>query len=112
MKRVDELHSLLQAITDELIALRWWEQEPPPAGALASPEPFCCDTLRFEQWLQWVFIPRLHHMIAHQQPLPTRCEITPMGEESWRGHRPEPRTLLALLARIDELLSQPSRPLH
>ncbi|WP_258876037.1 YqcC family protein, partial [Pseudomonas aeruginosa] len=27
--------------------------------ALASPEPFCVDTLALEQWLQWIFLPRM-----------------------------------------------------
>lgn len=45
--------SLLQQMEDNMRAISLWEGVSPPATAFASELPFCVDTLRFSQWLQW-----------------------------------------------------------
>lgn len=76
-----QILSLLIDIEAELRRLQQWQHEPPPAEALASVEPFCVDTLTFAQWLQFVFLPRMHALAAVRQLPPGRCEIKPMAEE-------------------------------
>ena len=52
-----------QHLTDLQIAMRIhkvWETTPPSEEALANPQPFCIETLTPTQWLQWIFIPRMH----------------------------------------------------
>lgn len=49
-----KLHDLAQCLLEieaELRRLGWWSEQAPQATALASREPFCVDTLAFEQWL-------------------------------------------------------------
>ena len=36
-----------------------------------STMPFMYDTLQVEEWLQWVFVPRLHALLDANAPLPT-----------------------------------------
>ncbi len=81
-----------------------WVSQAPSAAALASSAPFACDTMPFEQWLQFMFIPRMRLMIASNQPLPTSIALLPMGEYVYTNqqHLVE---LLAVLGAIDELLS-------
>ncbi|OYW90485.1 MAG: pseudouridine synthase, partial [Pseudomonadales bacterium 32-61-5] len=50
--RVPELAEQLLLIERELRVLGVWEALSPDPQALASREPFCVDTLSFEQWLQ------------------------------------------------------------
>ncbi len=58
-RRVPALAEQLLLIERELRALGVWAMEAPSLEALASQEPFCVDTLSFEQWLQWIFLPRM-----------------------------------------------------
>ncbi|MGC3710920.1 YqcC family protein, partial [Pseudomonas aeruginosa] len=46
-------------IERELRALGRWSESSPAPEPLASPEPFCVDTLALEQRLQWIFLPRM-----------------------------------------------------
>ncbi|MEF0565218.1 YqcC family protein, partial [Pseudomonas aeruginosa] len=55
-RRVYALADQLLLIERELRALGWWSESSPAPEALASPEPFCVDTLALEQWLQWIFL--------------------------------------------------------
>jgi uncharacterized protein YqcC (DUF446 family) len=51
-----------------------------PAEALASVEPFSVDTLDFEQWLQWIFLPRMKMILEQDLPLPNASGIQEMAE--------------------------------
>lgn len=102
----------LPAIADELLlierALRQageWAQTPPSAEALASVEPFCVDTLGFEQWLQWIFLPRMKVILEQGLALPNASGILAMAEMVYM-HRPgEGGELMASLRRFDSLIS-------
>ena len=95
----------LMDIEAEMRILRWWDVVPPSAQALASTIPFCADTLEFYQWVQFVFLPRMHALVEQRLPLPTACGIAPMLEESSRASGRESANLLKLFARIDQLLA-------
>lgn len=97
--------STLLDIEGEMRNLRWWDAAPPSAQALASTLPFCADTLEFYQWVQFVFLPRMHALIEQRLPLPTACGITPMLEESNRVSGRESPQLIRLFSRIDQLLA-------
>lgn len=80
-----QIASLLIDIEVELRRLQQWEREAPSPEALASVEPFCVDTMTFAQWLQFIFLPRMHALAAARQLPPGRCEISPMAEEYFGG---------------------------
>ncbi len=101
-------HDLAATLIDLEAALRslnHWESQSPPAEALRSEQPFAVDTLKFNQWLQFIFIPRMRFLIEQRADLPDRCGITPMAEEFYRGQQLPVADLLAALERIDDLLS-------
>jgi uncharacterized protein YqcC (DUF446 family) len=97
-------HLLL--IERELRRQGWWQAEPPSAEALASVEPFSVDTLDFDQWLQWVFLPRMKMIIEQDLPLPNASGILAMAEMVYADRAEQSRGLRASLARFDELISQ------
>jgi uncharacterized protein YqcC (DUF446 family) len=101
----DELRDLLTALEQELHVQHRWESTPPDEQALSSTEPFAVDTLEFDQWLQWIFLPKLHQLLDRQLPLPQRCAVHPMAEEVYPGDDPAGQRLLAILSNIDALLS-------
>ena len=72
---------LLDELSDTLKVHQLWSNTPPNTAAFASTAPFCYDTMRFEQWLQFVFIIKMKQLIAANQPLPKGAYITPMAEQ-------------------------------
>lgn len=106
--RVNELAEHLLLIERELRVLGWWQEQAPSAEALASQEPFCVDTLTFEQWLQWVFLPRMKQLLEAGAALPSVSGIQPMAEMVYREQSGVARRLLELLGEFDRLLTRTS----
>jgi uncharacterized protein YqcC (DUF446 family) len=102
----DTLADLLNAVEAELRCQGRWDASRPPANALASNQPFAVDFLTFDQWLQWILLPRLRELLATDAPLPTDCAIQPMAEEVYAEQAPDAQRLVALIGRIDRLLTR------
>ncbi|CAM4372486.1 YqcC family protein [Shewanella livingstonensis] len=83
-----------------------WSDVPPPVSDMTSTAPFCCDVMAFEQWLQFIFIPKMTELVAQQQPLPTNMALAPMAEHVWQSV-PYGGVMIAQLQQFDILLSQP-----
>lgn len=103
--RLLEVADHLLLIERELRQQGWWEDAPPSATALASVEPFCVDTLDFNQWLQWVFLPRMKLILEQDMPLPNASGILVMAQIAYANRAEQSRQLRQLLARFDELIS-------
>ena len=106
------MHDIYQRVVDVLLeleaemrALGWWEEEKPSATALASQQPFCVDQLAFEQWLQWIFLPRMKAIVEAGQPLPTQSAIFVYAEECLRHLSSRSAHFLALMKRFDKLVT-------
>lgn len=96
---------LLTLMESELKALNLWQVAPPSVEALASVQPFCCDTLAFEQWLQFVLIPRMGALIAGHHPLPSNIAVAPMAQEAFKPLGGNASNLISAIAQFDALLS-------
>ena len=107
MGHSDGVAVLLIDIEAHLRQMNLWEDQPPPAEALASSQPFCIDTLSFTQWLQFVFLPTLHGLIETGETLPAECAIAPMAEEYFSGLGLAAGALERTLLSIDRVLSRP-----
>ncbi|MCB1863875.1 MAG: YqcC family protein [Chromatiales bacterium] len=97
---------LLDDIERELQRLSLWDDEPPPVRALQSATPFCYDTLRLEQWLQWIFIPRARVLLAQGTALPGRCEIRPVAELRFAEVAADTGALERHIGALDEVLNR------
>jgi uncharacterized protein YqcC (DUF446 family) len=61
--------------------------------------------LEFNQWLQWVFLPRMKLLLEQGMELPAMSGIQPMAELFYSDlHRPADR-LFRLIGEMDRLLS-------
>ncbi|MCL1143325.1 YqcC family protein [Shewanella gaetbuli] len=96
--------SLLIKLQQQLQAADLWSDTPPSPKAMASNAPFACDSMPFEHWLQFIFIPKMTQLIEHKQPLPTNMAIAPMGHHVWQS-MPDKKPLIMLLDEFDHLLS-------
>lgn len=107
-----ELGKLLLALERELRLQGRWDADPPSQAALRSTEPFAVDSLSFDQWLQWILLPRLNELLARQLPLPTHCAIQPMAEEVYGQQDRKAARIVLIVGRIDALLTGQREGLH
>lgn len=105
---MDTLHylkSLLIDLQGQLHMLGCWDSDSPSSEALASTTPFAVDALEFYQWLQWIFIPKMHDLIERELLITMACGIAPMAEQ-WAAMRGlEAKELISVLVKIDQQLS-------
>ena len=106
------MHDIPNRIADVLLEVEAslrihgkWDEEKPDPSALKSEIPFCMDTLSFEQWLQWIFLPRMKVTIEETKPLPARSGIFEYAEECLEKGDPSTNNLLKLLKRFDDLIT-------
>ena len=95
---------LLNELESALKAAKLWQSETPSQEALLSSAPFCCDTLSFAQWLQFIFIEKMRLMIAAKVPLPTSMALLPMAEQSWPAQPESYTQLLTVVAQLDDVI--------
>ena len=105
-ERHAELGSLLIDVEFQLRRTRLWSEQPPEPDALESDLPFAVDRLSFPEWLQFVFVPRLHELVRDECPLPGDCGVAPMAEEYFAVREIDASALIGQLRRIDALLSE------
>jgi len=96
---------LLAELSKALQRLNLWQEQRPSILEVSSSAPFCCDTLTFEQWLQFVFIERISLMINQGQSLPTKIALTPMAEVSFKHLSGQAEFLLVIIRKIDKTLT-------
>jgi uncharacterized protein YqcC (DUF446 family) len=72
-------------LKEKLKAYQYWQETPPSEAALASQLPFALDTLSATEWLQWIFIEKMHFLIHSQAALPTNMAIAPYIENAMQG---------------------------
>jgi uncharacterized protein YqcC (DUF446 family) len=102
--RLSALADQLLLIERELRVQGFWAESPPDAHSLASQEPFCVDTLAFEEWLQWIFLPRMKLILEQDEPLPTVSGILAMAEMVYQGRLEQVSGLLKALKAFDEMI--------
>lgn len=77
-QRILDIADHLLLIERELHVQGWWSEQPPSPEALASTVPFAVDSMNFDQWLQWIFLPRMKVILENGLALQM-----PPGSWSW-----------------------------
>ena len=101
-----QLADLLLEIEAEMRRIQLWQATPPDDVALQSLVPFCHDTLRLEQWLQWVFLPKMRQVVENEEAWPSSSEIAPLAEYRFAQLEQPTEALLALLERFDRHINR------
>ena len=68
-----------EAIEKELQRIGLWSADPLPAAAYTFRGPFAMDTMSYEQWLQFVFLPTVRAAAETRSPLPKETMIGTRG---------------------------------
>lgn len=97
--------ALLRQIRMEMQMLQLWGTEQPSPQAMASTEPFAVDAMSFDDWLQWMMVPRLETMLQQGQSLPYNSNISAMAEEAFKHLSADTDELLGLVQQLDEALN-------
>jgi uncharacterized protein YqcC (DUF446 family) len=95
-RKVDEIEAEMRRIGD-------WQSEPPPPEAFRDMGAFGHQTMAFEQWLQWVFLPRVREIVAERGDFPGASQVSQQAYKEWRmwGEKPDSERLLELLQEFD-----------
>lgn len=93
--------SLLDALETELKQQQLWSVAPADPKAMASTMPFCYDTMPLEQWLQYVFLPRMRDLLATGSALPTGFAVLPLAEMAFQPKGSRGQKLLQIIAQLD-----------
>ena len=83
-----------------------WSATPPSHEALSSEQPFAVDSLEFEEWLQFIFLPTLYGVLESGGSLPERCAIAPMAEETVGKTALPTEALISTLRELDRLITE------
>ena len=101
----ERVKALLIELETELKQQGLWAAIWPDSTALQSTLPFCYDTLPLEQWLQFIFLPRMQALLDAKQTLPANIAILPIAQLAFAGRLVKPDSLLDVIRRIDNGLS-------
>lgn len=97
---------LLLEMELEMRRLGLWESEPPTREALSSQLPFCRDTLRFEQWLQWVLLPKMREIVQSNSGWPRQSEIYDLAMERFGQLHLDSERLAYHIGTFDALIAE------
>jgi len=97
---------LLNDLENELRKQGIWQTDRPSQSALNSVQPFAIDTLTFAQWLQFIFLEKMNELVQFALPLPQSISVHPMAEEYFKHQFIDSREIIAIIARLDSLISE------
>ena len=103
MHQQTRLH--LQNLQHTMERLALWQSVPPQEAAFLSEQPFALDTMNPTEWLQWIFIPRMHALVESQAPLPRQIAISPYLEEALKEENYLAELLIPIM-EIEKVLQQ------
>ena len=95
-----------EAIEAELRRMGAWQDEPLPDAAYGFRRAFAADTMSFEQWLQFVLLPRVRELVASGGMFPPRSQVAVYAVRELDGRQDCDR-LLELLHEFDGLFESP-----
>lgn len=99
-----QMADLLLEIESEMRRVGLWGHTPLPAAAFASRVPFCHDTMEFEQWLQWVLLPRMRQVVEQDDGWPNNSAILPLAEHRFAQLPHATSNLAEMLGLFDDLI--------
>ncbi len=91
-----------ELIESALKSSELWSISPPSDEAMESSMPFAVDTMPFENWLQFIFLPKMRQLLEQKLLPPGPAQIFPIAEEVYKNNS-DARPLLDALRKFDEI---------
>jgi uncharacterized protein YqcC (DUF446 family) len=92
----------ITAIEAEMKRIGWWREEPLPPEMYHFTQAFAMDTMPYAYWLQFIFIPRVHAIIAERGQFPPSSSVGIQAIREFDG-QDEAVDLVHLLCEFDAL---------
>jgi uncharacterized protein YqcC (DUF446 family) len=109
----DELRDAVAALADavelELRGLGRWSEQPPPPEAFENMGAFGGNTMAFEQWIQFVLLPRIREIVRTRGRFPSGSEVGVYAVRALDGDYDADR-LCSLLSQLDWIIERRSEP--
>jgi uncharacterized protein YqcC (DUF446 family) len=99
-RSLKEVEILIIKLEQSLRGAMLWSSSAPSFEAFQSELPFALDTMSFEQWLQFIFIPKMSEIVSNKSTLPDNLKLLPMAEQSLSAAGNESR-LIEVIKQID-----------
>jgi uncharacterized protein YqcC (DUF446 family) len=93
----------LDQIEAEMRRIGIWSENAPSPEQFQSRQAFFGDTMTFEQWLQFVFLPHAREAASGTSPFPKTSSVGAYAVRQFDG-RGEAQPLGSLLSQFDELI--------
>jgi len=110
-----DLYTLVYAKTSELEAelkrLNRWNTEPLSAEKFDNMGAFGSNTMTFEQWLQFILIPRIHAIVNEKGEFPKGSMLATYAIRVFDGD-PGADRLHELLFALDQLINEKDKPVE
>lgn len=103
LNNLAEIADIVLLVEIEMRKLGIWEEFMP--NDMQSSLPFACDKLSLQQWLQWIFIPRVAYYVERNMAFPHVAKIAPYAEEVLVHATFRSEELIRLLERFDRLVA-------
>ncbi len=91
-------------IEAELISLNRWDDQPLPEEMFEDMGAFGSRTMAFEQWIQFILLPRIHQIISEQGEFPGKSNVATYAIRNFDGDSAASR-LCDLLYELDEIFN-------
>jgi uncharacterized protein YqcC (DUF446 family) len=97
----------LNTVEAEMKRIGMWQSKPLTPEQMNFSQAFAGDTMAFEQWLQFIFVPRVRSIIASKGKFPAHSQVSDQAFREWMMYdqRPEVEPLIALLRQFDALFN-------
>jgi uncharacterized protein YqcC (DUF446 family) len=100
MPDYESVEQQIGAIEAEMKRIGLWEEQPLEPEQLQFSRAFAGDTMAFHQWLQFVFAPRVHEILATHGTFPSRSQVAAQAVREFDG-LDEAANLIRLLSEFD-----------
>ena len=87
-------------IEAEMRRIGMWQDQPIAHGQLDVKAAFGADKISFDQWLQFVFVPRVNEIVAVGGQFPSTSQVAAQAHREW-DNRDNVDVLLKLLRDFD-----------
>jgi len=103
--RTGTIREHLDRIEAEMRRLGIWDVPDPGPDALKNGGAFGMNTMSFEQWLRWVFVPRVRKLLETGGPWPTSSDVGIAAMRNFDG-QDESSGLVTMLCEFDALFTE------
>ena len=81
----DEVNRVINEIENEMKRIGLWQNEPIKPEMYEFQEAFGADTMSFEQWIQFILIPRVCHIIKEKNDFPRKSNVSAYAVKNLDG---------------------------